>query len=90
MDRKLWVVDSLLIAMTTRFLAPHGFSLFEKFMSPIRKVLIIAKVCIPLLYPEGYNVMLGVDMIHRCHGLLGLLIASLLWKLAYYPWYQEL
>lgn len=41
------------------------------------------KVCAPLLHPEGYAVLV-LDVVPRNHGEVRLLVASPLWKLAWY------
>lgn len=45
--------------------------------------MVTAKVCMALFYPQGYLAILVVDMVHRHHGRVGLLVAALLWKLAW-------
>lgn len=61
-----------------------SFLLVERFFSLIRELLVMAKVCVPLLHSSGYSTML-VIVLPRHHGWVGLLAISLLWKLQV-PW----
>lgn len=68
-----------------RFPVP-GIIFFERVLSPTRELSVTTKVCTPLLHPQGCCAMLVLAVVHRCHSLghkVGLLVTSLLWKLAW-------
>lgn len=44
--------------------------------------IITPKVCMPLLYTQGYPAMLAIVVVHRCHSWVRLLFVFLFWKLA--------
>lgn len=55
----------------------RGFPL----VSSIRELWVTTNICVPLLHPQGYLVMLVV-MVYRCHNWVEMLVASLFWKFA--------
>lgn len=48
-----------------------------------------AKICMPLLYPQGYHAKLVIVVVHRLYNWVRLLIASFLGKLHCAFWYYE-
>lgn len=48
----------MVVVVSARFLVPGMISLL--FLGLVRELLVTAEVCIPLLHPDGYHVMLVV------------------------------
>ena len=70
--------------MTSPGFLHQAFSVFfEQVLSPIRELPITAKVCMTLLNQWGFCTMLVIDVVHRYHGWVGRLVASLLQMLAW-------
>lgn len=55
----------------------RGFPL----VSSTRELWVTTNMCVPLLHPQGYLVILVV-MVYRCHKWVEMLVASLFWKFA--------
>lgn len=73
------------LALSSQLLSStrHGLLLTEQFVSSIREVLVTTQVCVPLLHPLGYCAMMVIDVVLRHHVWVGLLVASLLQRLAW-------
>lgn len=63
----------------------NGFTLAEHILSPSRGSLVTTKIFMPLLHHQSYSAVLVIVVVHSCHGWVGLLVASLLRKLAWCP-----
>lgn len=59
--------------------------LVEWALSPIKELLFATKECVPLLHQQGYCAMLVIDVGHRHHSWVGLLVVFLLRKPAQHP-----
>ena len=77
-------VDSLLRSVTSLVLSSDIVSLLLSVSSiMIGELLVTSKLFIPLLSSLCYSALLVVVMGYRLHSWVALLVASLLWKLAW-------
>jgi len=42
----------------------------------VRELLVTSRVCVPLLYPQGYHEMLAIVVVHSHHSSVGLWLLS--------------
>lgn len=67
----------------------HDFSLAEWALNSCRDLVIVMKVCLPVLHPYGYCTMLVIVVFYRCHFYVILMVASLHGKLVLYLWQHK-
>lgn len=61
--------------------ARPDFSLVNRILSTIGKLLVTANMCVPLLHCQGCCAMVVISVVHKCHNWVEFSVALLLWKL---------